>query len=345
MINSGVNVLIAGIGGASLGTEIFKCLRIAGGYNIYGCDISKYAYGHYQEGFVRTFLVDRSKYIDSVKQICLDYGIKVVVPGGEEPSILMSSSVEEFEKEGIFIAGNSPEVVRICSDKAMLFKKLEELGVPIPKTFVVSAEDDLRKYEIPYPCVVKPASGTGGSHLVFFARNPEDARMYVRYILENGAVSLVQEYIGLDEGEYTVGVLSLTDGFLVGSIAMQRIFHTKLSIALKLKDALISSGYSQGLIEDFPGIRAQAEKISKILGSRGPMNIQGRVKNDVFLPFEINPRFSASTYLRALAGFNEVDMFIRYIIFGEKPKHISIRPGYYLRSLSELYVPKEDLKQ
>ena len=57
------SVLIAGIGGASLGTEILKSLILAGDYNIYGCDISEYAYGHYQPGFVKTFLVDRENYI------------------------------------------------------------------------------------------------------------------------------------------------------------------------------------------------------------------------------------------------------------------------------------------
>jgi len=55
------------------------------------------------------------------------------------------------------------------------------------------------------------------------------------------------------------------------------------------------------------------------------------------VPFEINPRFSASTYLRALAGFNEIDIFISRL-FGlpveSKPK---IRYGYYLRSLCEVY--------
>ncbi len=42
-------ILVAGIGGASLGTEILKCLRDAGTYEVFGCDISEHAYGHYQE--------------------------------------------------------------------------------------------------------------------------------------------------------------------------------------------------------------------------------------------------------------------------------------------------------
>ena len=30
--------MIAGIGGASLGTEIYKCLQLSGGYELYGCE-------------------------------------------------------------------------------------------------------------------------------------------------------------------------------------------------------------------------------------------------------------------------------------------------------------------
>ncbi|MBT9145434.1 MAG: hypothetical protein DDT42_01305 [candidate division WS2 bacterium] len=38
------SVLIAGVGGASLGTEIFKSLRRSGNYSVVGADISPYAY-------------------------------------------------------------------------------------------------------------------------------------------------------------------------------------------------------------------------------------------------------------------------------------------------------------
>ena len=67
------SVLIAGIGGASLGTEIFKSLRYSGNYNIFGTDISPYAYGLYQEGFVKTYIVGRKKYIQK---------IDAIIPGG-----------------------------------------------------------------------------------------------------------------------------------------------------------------------------------------------------------------------------------------------------------------------
>ena len=74
------------------------------------------------------------------------------------------------------------------------------------------------------------------------------------------------------------------------------------------------------------------------------INVQGRVRDGVLLPFEINPRFSASTYLRAMAGFNEVDTLIRHFEDGNIPARPKIKKGWYLRSLTEQYVSPEELK-
>ncbi|MDI6797077.1 MAG: ATP-grasp domain-containing protein, partial [Desulfatibacillaceae bacterium] len=105
------------------------------------------------------------------------------------------------------------------------------------------------------------------------------------------------------------------------------------------------SGYSQGYIGDFPEVRKVAENIAQSAGSTGPLNIQGRLHNGVFYPFEINPRFSATTYLRALAGFNEIDFFIRFLETGEYEAPGTISEGYYLRSLCETFVPSGDIKK
>jgi carbamoyl-phosphate synthase large subunit len=335
--------MIAGIGGASLGTEILKCLAATDGYEVYGCDISVYAFGHYQQGFSATFVVERERYIESVLELCSTLGIQVLIPGGEEPLVILGPATPQFQDAGICIASNSPQVIATCSDKGRSFERMQELGIPIPYT--VEIEDVSQFDAIGYPCVVKPATGTGGSSFVFLTANPGEATQYGSYLLKNGKQVIAQEYISVEEGEFTVAVLSLPDGRVVGSVAMRRLFHTKLSVLAKTETGLVSTGYSQGLIDEFPEVQAQAERIAKELDSTGPLNIQGRVRDGVFVPFEINPRFSASTYLRAMAGFNEVDIYLRHVLFGEEPATPQIRPGYYLRSLAETYVGKEQVKQ
>jgi carbamoyl-phosphate synthase large subunit len=352
-----MRVLVAGIGGASLGTEILKCLQLAGTYEVFGCDISPYAFGHYQGGTIETFVVPVDGYPDAVLDLCRRNAITWVIPGGEEPLRLLSAAAERFQRAGVRIAANRPAVVTTCSDKAALFARLAQLGVPVPWTATVTdIEAFAQRTDVPTPCVVKPATGSGGSAFVYLADSLADARAHVAWLLQNGRTPLIQEYLPVDEGEFTVGVLSRPDGSLIGSIALQRLFHAKLSVQQRSEAGLISSGYSQGLIDDFPEVRAQAERIAAALESAGPMNIQGRLRNGTLYPFEINPRFSASVYLRAMAGFNEVDAFLKAsspLVGRQSPSPLwggsgrgsfTIRPGYYLRSLDEVFVPRSAVK-
>ena len=70
------------------------------------------------------------------------------------------------------------------------------------------------------------------------------------------------------------------------------------------------------------------------------MNIQGRYAHKKFYTFEINPRFSGTTYFRALAGINEPDLLICKYLQGESiSKRIRPVPGKFLRGLFEKFIP------
>lgn len=342
MTHDHTSVLITGIGGASLGTEVLKSLLLTKHYKVYGCDISPLAFGHYQKGFEETFLVSREDYVQNVKKICIKNSIEVIVPGGEQPMELLSPHKNEFETLGIKMAFNSTEVISLCSNKGQLFDYLREKGFALPNTIKARHVDDFDNFSC--PCVIKPATGTGGSNMVFLASTKDEAKQYLGYVLNNTPLALIQEYIPIDEGEFTIGILSFPNGKLFGSIALRRIFNSKLSVLSNTKTGLISTGYSQGLIDQFPSLCRQAEQIATVIKSTGPLNIQARVKNGILLPFEANPRFSASTYLRSLAGFNEIDIFLQYIVHGHEASPPSIQPGYYLRSLDEVYVSWDGLR-
>jgi carbamoyl-phosphate synthase large subunit len=340
--NQPIKVMIAGIGGASLGTEIAKCLRLAGKYEIYGCDISPTAYGLYDNGFTETYRINRDDYVAEVLKVCHHTGAHWLIPGGEQPNALLGAAAAQLARQGVRVITNDAAIVGLFSDKQATFNKLAACGIPIPKTAELTTAEDVQAVGL--PCIVKPATGTGGSASVFFAVTTDEALIYAEFIRRNGSVPIAQEYVGDDEGEFTIGVLSLPDERVIGSIALRRVLDAKLSVAYRGRGGVVSSGYSQGFIDAFPDLCSQAEQIAALIQSRGPINIQGRVRNGVLMPFEINPRFSASTYLRALAGFNEIDMLLGYLISGELPSTKSIKPGWYLRSLTENYVAQEAVK-
>lgn len=337
-------ILIAGIGGASLGTEVAKCLRLAGRYDVFGCDISPLAFGHYDPNFVATEVVQLDRYIDGVIDTCRKHDALVVVPGAEGSASLLSRATDRLAGAGIAFASNSPEIVATCSHKGRFFDTLAASGVAIPWTIRVTSLDEVP--EVPgFPCIVKPATGTGGSRFVSLAPDRQALLEQVVMALPRAGELVVQEYIPSDEGEYTVGVLRFPDARYCESLAIRRLFDSKLSVLELSGDGLLSSGYSQGLVDTFPRVREQAEAIAESLDADGPINIQGRVRDGQFLPFEANPRFSASVFLRALAGFNEPDIYLRHRLHGEVPPGPDIRGGYYLRSLCETFVPREAAKR
>jgi len=337
-----IKVMIAGIGGASLGTEILKSLCLVGDYEVYGCDISSTAYGLYESGFVKTFHIDSKNYVADVLSLCHESGIKYLVPGGERPMTLLGAASKEFSNFGIQLLANSAEVIALYSDKEASFKHLFNKGIPIPKTVAIYNKSDLD--QVGLPCIIKPATGSGGSAAVFFAVSAEEAMVYAEFIGRTGSIAVAQEYIDDLEGEFTIGVLSLDDGNVIGSIALRRVLDAKLSVAYRGRGGLISSGYSQGHVDLYSALCHQAEKIAIAIGSRGPINVQGRVRDGILLPFEINPRFSASTYLRAMAGFNEVHSLIKFHEDGQIPLRPKVKAGWYLRSLTEKYIAQEEIK-
>ncbi len=336
-------ILIAGIGGASLGTEIFKCLQLAGGYDVFGCDISPLAFGHYGCSFESTSTVRREFYVEDMIALCGELSIDCVVPGGDEPARLIAQSQQLFANVDVRVATNDPSLVASMSNKLECFSILSKLGFTIPATRLVQDAADL--HDFPMPCIVKPGVGSGGSVFVFFARDVAEAWLYSSYLSNNGLIPIVQEYLSESRGEFTVGVLSLPNKLCAGAIALKRMFNSKLSVSTKGEGFLISSGYSQGEIGGFREICSTAVDIAATLGSTGPLNIQGRInERGELVPFEINPRFSASTYLRAMAGFNEVDYYLRSILAHEITDSLEVRPGLYLRSLTEVAVSAGDIR-
>jgi carbamoyl-phosphate synthase large subunit len=74
----------------------------------------------------------------------------------------------------------------------------------------------------------------------------------------------------------------------------------------------------------------------------GPANFQFRIdKFGVPKVFEINGRFSGTTPLRAHAGFNEVEMCIRKMLWDEPIEQPEIRSVTILRHWSETVIAPE----
>lgn len=94
--------------------------------------------------------------------------IKNAVVLARRSSINSTAAVKFFEKlESLgFVSVNSPKAVLLCEDKLDTVQRLQEKGIPTPKTALISSEEDIEnaisKIGGKYPIVVKTLSGTKG---------------------------------------------------------------------------------------------------------------------------------------------------------------------------------------
>ncbi len=341
MIKTNNRILIAGIGAGSLGIELLKCFALSGKFQVFGADIAEHAYGIGDGRFIKTKTLPNSKnsnYIRDLLMFAEETGASIIAPGAEATAKLLSEYRELFSDRGIELMINSRRVVDLCSDKIGCNNYLSNHGFKVAKTLVEFDKPNLASFDC-YPCIIKPAENSGGSNMVFLAENMDEAVFFIRYLEDRGLKACVQEYID-SKDEFTVGVLSSRDGHVLTSVALKRDFGSKLSRAMSYGDRVISSGWSQGYIDYFPEVCQQAESIAKAVGSAWAINLQGRLKDGVFIPFEINPRHSGTSYLRALAGVNEPVLALNYLASGntERPE-IKLKTGKYLRVLNEYFVP------
>lgn len=319
-----IPVMVTGVGGGGHGEQILKALRLAETpYEIVGTDISPHSKG--LQDVDHAYIVPPARdpnYIDTLMALCKKHAVRALFHGSEPELLVMSRNRERITNEGIFLPINPSLVIETCMNKAQTFAFLDSHGFVYPKSLVIRTVADLEQWQS-YPAILKPSVGSGGSAHTFIAQCAEELRMLTVYMLESNLCPeiLLQEYKGTPDSEYTVGVLFDMDGVFLNSIAVHRDLKSSLSCRIRVPNRTglpqfgpnlaVSTGVSQGEIAAFPEITDMCEKVAAALGACGAINIQCRLHDGKVYIFEINPRFSGTTSLRAMVGYNEPDILIR----------------------------------
>jgi carbamoyl-phosphate synthase large subunit len=258
-----------------------------------------------------------------------------------------------FESRGILLMAAPQAMIATCRDKLATGKALLELGFDPPRFASLNDFSDIAVIDW-YPVVVKPQRAGGGSKDCYIAQTPRELELLFELAGRETGL-FVQEYVGTPENEFTVGVLLDLEGKLINSIALRRDLTYQLNLRVvtqnRTGDArfgdrlVISSGISQGTIDAFPDVTGPCEKIALAIGATGAINVQCRRVEDKIKVFEINPRFSGTTFIRAMMGYNEPSVLIRRHLFGEMiAPHFFYRRGHIIRSLRESLVSERSVQ-
>ena len=261
-------------------------------------------------------------------EICRTENIEALIPGSEAELQVISKYATSFEKEGIRVIINNPKVIDTCTNKFRTYEFLARNHFPYPRTEILDVSlpaqtsvDNIAD-RLDFPLILKPYLHSGGSQNLFIAQNPKELLFYCDYLAKrNDLQMIVQEYEGDETEEYTIGVLSNLEGKAFSCFILKRLMNSTISVSIKTpnlhrnrikEDFLtISSGVSQGWVIEDDEIKDFAIKLADRIGSTGPLNLQCRRTRRGIVTFEINPRFSGTTSIRALCGHNDPDIIIQ----------------------------------
>jgi carbamoyl-phosphate synthase large subunit len=324
--------------------EIAKSLAMDGSFDVRGADVNPYAFGHFTDCFTKSYVLKQDTSERDICEILADEKIEFLIAGSDIVARICAEIEEDLKAVGTRYVGNNGATVKTCSDKYSCFELLASKGIPCPPTQLLS-EIDINRASTIYPIIIKPRIDSGGSRGINVFYNADDLASFANQHRHDSRFWVCQEYLKDSDNELTIGVLSQTNGSAAGAILLRRTFRNMLSVQDRRQNHLISSGSSQGEFYQDCLAEEAAMRIADAVGSTGPLNIQCRIKDGVIMPFEINPRFSASTYLRTLAGVNEVALYLNHLISNKDILYPRMTEGLALRSFTECFVPRRgDIK-
>ena len=322
-----VNILAIGGKGGSVTEGLLKCLRLAEYSNITLLDYDHHAAHLYR--ITQYEIIDKTpddgyEYIEKLIDVCRKHSINAVMPGATWDSKILSKHSDLLKVKGIIPLVNNYRLIEIGDDKWQTYQFLKSNKIGTPITFE-DVDIALNYFSNEVKLVIKPKRGRGSKD-VFISNNRDELIAIVNFFRVKKIDYIIQEHISNNNKEYTVGVINDKKGRLIQSIVMQR--------------DLLGGATGYAKVCEHSYINEFCENVAMQLQSTGPMNVQLRLDdNNNPLIFEINPRFSGSSIMRALAGFNEPDMIIRNFVLNEELKKITIKENNeYYRVFQEIEI-------
>jgi carbamoyl-phosphate synthase large subunit len=266
-------------------------------------------------------------YINKIKEIIGKEKVDAVLIGTDVELLLFAEHKSALEAAfPVKIIVSDTNVVKIANDKWLTAKFLKENNFPYPLSALTTDKNEINflKENSSYPFIAKPVDGARSKGIVII-KEEKDFETVCSY--PNNLV--VQELLSEEDGEFTTGCMVL-DGKCKAIVSLRR----------DLRDGNTYRAYREGSSAHDALISEIAEK----LGVYGPVNFQYRIKEGKPVIFEINGRFSGTTPLRYMFGFNEVDALLDHVFEVQEMIQPQLKDGTVLRTFSDLFVENNQLE-
>ncbi|MHA8050689.1 carbamoyl-phosphate synthase large subunit [Aquirufa sp. ROCK-SH2] len=253
----------------------------------------------------------------------------VIVQLGGQTALKLA---EKLSKYGIKIIGTSFEALDLAEDRGAFSSLLKDLNIPYPKFGVCEDADNavLLGRELGYPLLVRPSYVLGGQsmkivineqeleqHVVDILRDIPGNKILLDHFLEN-AIEAEADAICDGEDVYIIGVME------------------------HIEPAGIHSGDSHSVLPPFDlsenvikQIEDHTRKIAVALRTKGLLNIQFAVKDEVVYIIEANPRASRTVPFICKAYQEPYVNYATKVMLGDKKvKDFNFKPvkkGYAIK--------------
>lgn len=312
-----LRILVTAVGGG-VGQAVVKSLRMSGlACRILGTDTEPYSAGF---AFCDTAYIvpcaAHREYIPRMLEICSQEKVDYVIPGSDPELLALSKAKPDLERySGCRVVIADASCISICRDKLMTYQFFKARGLPFAVTVPFASVGDLID-ERGFPIIAKPIDGSSSSGArVFFSheeifslKNPE------RYVFQEYLVPIQwgKDNLAWDdvytlgemrqEHEISVQVLQGASGEILGVFMSENVLKKGIPMRVEPRDFADIRDVALGITEAF-----------QATGLFGPLNIQGKITKRGFTVFEVNPRFTGITAVRAALGFRECEAIIRYL--------------------------------
>ncbi len=328
-----IKILVTGAG-SGVGQSIVKALRISKcNVEVIFGDINYLNSGLYR--LKNSIIVPKVEnkgalkwYIKNLKKLKID----ILMVGSEYDLVFFSKhSNEILEKTQCLVSTSNLKIINTFNDKYLTQVFLQKNNLPYLKTFNSKnlKEAIANSKKLNFPLILKGRFGTS-SRNVFLIRNLDELKKNYKFVKK----PILQEYIGSktkdDKIEYTCSFFKTKSKKILGPIILKRKIVNGTSWITEVKDNA--------------NITKLIFKIAKLVDCDGSFNIQLRISKRGPIPFEINPRFSGTTAIRAHYGFNEPEMYIKNYFLNKEIKKIpQIQKGVCFRYIEEIFLDNTNL--
>jgi len=330
--------------GSGVGQSIINSLRLSNLPIItVGFGTNPFAYGSYDcDYYDYTPTIYSPDYIKNVIKKCQKYGVDLLIPGLDDEVLLYSQNEDEFNKFGIKAIFIGKEMASICRDKEKMSQELNQIEDVFVKSYSKTTLDqDLCSGKIDFPFIAKPRGGFASRNIEIIRNTDDLIKITDSHIIQELAIptktdpnyefymSQIKKGVLPQVSEISIQIVYSPEGRLMGRMSS----FNRLNNGVPIEVVPFENKKIWDIVDKL------TPKFLE-MGLKGPLNIQGRITDKGFKIFEMNPRFTGITGLRAIMGFNEVEACVKEWLKIDKDNQLVFNQNRFgMRQTADKSVP------